>query len=132
MADYHDIEAYLMKAEESLTSAENDLIDQRFNSCANRSYYACLQAAIAALLGEGMRPRGQWGHEFVQAQFAGQLIGRRKRYPSSLRGVLAQNLRVRQRADDEPDPVSRTEGEHSVRRSRGFVAAVRQRTGGGQ
>jgi uncharacterized protein (UPF0332 family) len=67
----HDITIYLAKATESLLTAESEFVNGRYNSCANRCYYACFQAAIAALLCEGIRPRGQWSHEFVQAQFVG-------------------------------------------------------------
>ena len=64
-----DITIYLTKAEESIRTAESEFANGRYNSCANRCYYACFQAAIAALLSEGIRPRGQWSHEFVQGQF---------------------------------------------------------------
>jgi hypothetical protein len=45
---------YLAKAAESLLSAESEYVNGRYNSCANRCYYACFQAAIAALLQEGI------------------------------------------------------------------------------
>ena len=64
--------AYLTKAVESLASAQVDYAAARYNSCANRVYYACFQAAVAALLAVGTRPanpRGEWSHEFVQSQF---------------------------------------------------------------
>src|SRR5215471_6913893 len=69
-----DITIYLAKAAESLQTAESEFANGRYNSCANRCYYACFQAAIAALLAEGIRARGQWSHEFVQGQFVGVLI----------------------------------------------------------
>ena len=53
-----DITIYLAKATESLQTAESEFANGRYNSCANRCYYACFQAAIAALLREGIRPRG--------------------------------------------------------------------------
>jgi hypothetical protein len=40
-----------------------------------------------------------WGHDFVQGQFVGQLINRRKLYPTSLRPTLEQNYRLREVAD---------------------------------
>ena len=81
---------YLTKAIESLLTAETESINGRYNSCANRCYYACFQAAIAAILNEGIRPAGQWNHQFVQAQFVGILINQRKRYDSELRRVLCR------------------------------------------
>ena len=132
MADDQAAEAYLAKAEESLASAESDFAAGRFNSCANRAYYACFQAAIAALLREGIRPAardGQWGHAFVHAQFVGQLVNRRHRYPAELRSVLTQNFLLRQTADYAPDVVSQPQADRGRRRSREFVGAVRR--GGG-
>jgi uncharacterized protein (UPF0332 family) len=79
---------YLTKAIESLLTAESEFANGRYNSCANRSYYACFHAAIAAILNEGIRPVGQWNHQYVQAQFVGVLINKRKRYESELRRVL--------------------------------------------
>jgi uncharacterized protein (UPF0332 family) len=76
----HELTIYLAKATESLQTAGSDFVNGRYNSCANRYYYACFQAAIAALLREGIRLRGQRNHEFVQAQLVGVLINQRKRY----------------------------------------------------
>ena len=50
-----DITIYLAKAAESLQTAESEFANGRYNSCANCCYYACLQAAITALLSEGIR-----------------------------------------------------------------------------
>jgi len=47
-----------------------------------------LDAAIAAA-----------GHDFVQAAFIGQLINRRKAYPTTLRTTLERNFALRQTAD---------------------------------
>jgi uncharacterized protein (UPF0332 family) len=66
-----DIAIYVAQASESLQTAESEFVNGRYNSCANRCYYACFLAAIAALLHAGIRPRGQWNHEFVQGQLSG-------------------------------------------------------------
>jgi uncharacterized protein (UPF0332 family) len=82
---------YLERARESLAGAESEFVNHRYINSANRSYYAVYQAAIHALLAAGIRPPGateQWGHDYVQAQFVGQLINRRKRYPADLRNTL--------------------------------------------
>ena len=125
----HDITIYLAKATESLQSAESEFVNGRYNSCANRCYYACFQAAIAAILIEGIRPRGQWSHEFVQAQFVGVLINHRKRYDSDLRRVLADNQILRDQADYRAELVTATQVARALRRTRMFVTAVRQRGG---
>ena len=101
---------YLTKAIESLLTAESEFANGRYNSCANRSYYACFQAAIAAILNEGIHPVGQWNHQYVQAQFVGTLINKRKRYESELRQVLADNQSLRDKADYRPEFVTATPG----------------------
>ena len=123
------ITIYLAKATESLLTAESEFVNGRYNSCANRCYYACVQAAIAALLSEGIRPAGQWNHQFGQAQFVGVLINRRKRYDAQLRRVLSDNQSLRDRADYRPELLTATQAGRALRRTRMFVTAIRQRGG---
>src|ERR671927_1933943 len=104
-----DITIYLAKADESLRTAETESPNSRYNSCANRCYYACFQAAIAALLSEGIRSRGQWSHEFVQGQFVGVFINQRHLYDRELRRVLADNQILRDKADYRPELVNATQ-----------------------
>src|ERR671931_1454909 len=124
-----DITIYLAKAAESLRTAESEFANGRYNSCANRCYYACFQAAIAALLSEGIRARGQWSHEFVQGQFVGVLINQRHLYDTQWRRVLSDNQNLRDKADYRPELVSATQAGRALRRSRTFVATLRQRGG---
>jgi uncharacterized protein (UPF0332 family) len=122
-----DVQAFRVKALESLATAESELANQRYNSCANRCYYACFQAAVALLLREGVRSTsgdGRWSHAAVQSVFAGVLIGRRKLLPSSLRDTLAHTYRLREVADYRRDQVSRVQAERSLRRARELVRAV--------
>jgi HEPN domain len=49
---------YLTKAEESLRGAESEFAQGRYNNAANRCYYACFQAAVAALHHASVAPRG--------------------------------------------------------------------------
>jgi len=123
------ITIYLAKAAESLLSAESEYVNGRYNSCANRCYYACFQAAIAALLREGIHPTGQWSHQFVQAQFVGVLINQRKRYDPELRRVLADNQSLRDKADYRPELVTATQAGRALRRTRLFVTTIGQRGG---
>src|SRR5438067_8515201 len=117
--------AFLDKALESLAGAESEFVNERYNNTANRAYYAVFHAAIGALQRDGIRPRGdQWSHEFVPAQFDGVLINRRKRYPTELRGVLSRNAAVRLSADYDEEPVTQTEANRALRRSRTFVRAI--------
>lgn len=123
---------FLEKARESLATARAELISHRFNSSANRSYYACFQAAVYALLRSGIRPRradGQWGHEFVQGQFNGELIGRRHLYPAPLRATLDANFVLRQVADYSLERVTEVRAARAVARAQEFVESVER--GGG-
>jgi uncharacterized protein (UPF0332 family) len=119
-----DIAIFLTKAMESLLTAETESINGRYNSCANRCYYACFQAAIAALLIEGIQPTGQWNHQFVQAKFVGILINQRKRYDTQLRRVLSDNQILRDKADYRPEFVTETQASRALRRTRLFVKCL--------
>lgn len=119
---------YLAKAEESLAGAESEFASGRYNNCANRAYYACFQAAAAALNRAGVRPsanRGKWSHASIQAQFQEHLLNRRKSYPARLRGMLNRSIVTRERGDYEPVLVDRAEAFRALERARTFVAAVR-------
>jgi uncharacterized protein (UPF0332 family) len=118
---------FLEKALESLAGAESEFTIGRYSNTANRCYYAALQAAIVALVRAGIQPPGtsnQWSHVFVPSQFEGQLINRRKLYPTALRGVLATTYDLRRRADYTSRPVGQTEVSRALRRTRTFVQAV--------
>jgi uncharacterized protein (UPF0332 family) len=118
---------YLEKAEESLAGAESEFVNDRYNNAANRAYYAVFQAAVHALLAAAIRPPGaanHWGHDFVQAQFVGVLINRRKRYPAELRTTLEQNYRLREAADYRRDRVTDVQAVRAVRRAEVFVGAI--------
>ena len=122
-----NVRVYLAKATESLLTAESEFAHGRYNSCANRCYYASFQAAIAALLREGVVTSEQWKHDFVQAQFVGLLINRRKLYAASLRRVLAENRDLRVVADYTAELVTETHASRALRRTRAFVAAIQER-----
>lgn len=118
---------YMEKAFESLAGAESEIGAGRYNNGANRCYYACFQAAIAALMRSGVSPLGaqrQWSHAFVPAQFVGQLINRRKVYPPSMRDTLSRTYMLRQTADYADDAVTQVEAERALRRTRDFVQTI--------
>jgi uncharacterized protein (UPF0332 family) len=118
------------KARENLEAAQSEFVNRRYNSCANRCYYACFQAAIFALAQAAILPRVErWSHDFVQAQFNGQLINRRKLYPSDLRATLIQNYILRERADYTTDQVSETRAARAVERTESFLEAISRQGG---
>jgi len=125
MSDLSD--AFLTRAQESLLGAESEFVNGRYNNVGNRAYYACFQAAIAALDLADIRPsagKSDWDHAFVQSQFGGVLIGRRKRYPSGLRNILPEGLLLRGQAAYKQAPISRTQAARMLERARTFVDTV--------
>ncbi len=91
--------AFAAKAAESLASAEDDFAQGRHDSCARNSYYAAFQAAVAALLLEGIRPARRWEHEFVHSEFQGRLVYRRKVFGREFRNPLDRSFQIRSKAD---------------------------------
>lgn len=127
-----DAAVYLLKAQENLDCALSELESRRYNSRANRCYYACFQAAIAAHLRAEIRASGtrnDWPHSFVQSQFAGQLVNRRHLFPSELRSILPELQVIRHSADYDPELVTEAEARRVVRRAGRFLDAIRQREG---
>ena len=122
-------DVFIDKAIAALEGAESELRAGRYENVANRCYYACFQAAVAALEAEGVRPssggKGRWTHEGVQEQFAGILINRRRRYPGRLRDVLSRVSLTRVRADYSRNRVSEDQARRALRRSREFVEVIR-------
>lgn len=130
MAAGEDVEVFLAKARESLAGARSEASNRRYNNSANRCYYACFQAAVAALLREGISPSGaQWEHRFVQSQFAGQLINRRKLFPAAFGDVCTGLFEIRRVADYRGTNVGATVANRALRRATGFVEAVQARGG---
>jgi uncharacterized protein (UPF0332 family) len=120
-----EAERYLRKARESLASAKADARARRYNSAANRAYYAAFQAAVAALIFYRVRHADtEWQHRFVTEEFSGKLIRRRKEFGSSLRSVLPQLFELRITADYGLDDVPKRDATLSVSRANEVVAAV--------
>lgn len=112
--------AYLAKARRSLAAAERELAAGAHDDAVSRAYYACFQAAVAALLRAGVRPRGDgWGHDFVQAELA-----RRRLVRADLRSTLPRTIGLRHTADYDAESVSRRQARDAVERARVFVAAL--------
>jgi uncharacterized protein (UPF0332 family) len=121
-------DALRRKALASLAGAESEFAAGRYDNAANRGYYACFQAAVAALRHAGVTPPsgggGQWSHSAVQAQFVGRLINRRKLYPGDLRDVLSTQFAQRQTAAYDDRELNEAETARLLRQARRFVAIV--------
>jgi uncharacterized protein (UPF0332 family) len=110
----------MRRAQESLASAKADAAAGRYNCAANRAYYAAFQAAIAALIHTDIAPDGgQWQHRFVNGQFSGKLVRRRKLLDKAFPAMMDDLFRMRVVGDYEPANVARRDA------SRGSVNAGR-------
>jgi uncharacterized protein (UPF0332 family) len=99
-------------------------------SRANRAYYACFQAAIAALLAAAIlpaSPRGEWSHACVQSQLNGLMIIRQKRNRAALRRILRDRMAVREKADDTPAAVSARVASRVLQAVQAFVRANQEK-----
>ena len=121
--------SYLAKAHASLRGADLEMQAQLFDGAVNRAYYACYQAAVAALVAEGIPPVVErfWPHDVVQAQFPSILVDSLQRYPPWTRGTLKAIFDERLKADYEPDDVSPETAAEAVRRAGEFLAVVADR-----
>ena len=116
---------WMVKAAENLAVADWCQEQGHFNACANRFYYAMFHAALAALLKHGMKPSGEKiGHDWVQANFSGQLIHRRKVFPRKFRQYLVKAFRVRVAADYQLMPVSKNLVTNELKKAREFVNTI--------
>lgn len=123
MAATPDALRYLTKARESLASAGADFEAARYNSCANRSYYAAFQAAVAALIEFGWIARGgTWEHRYVIAEFSGKLVRQRKILPARFLGVLDRLLEVRITADYRLASASHKEADRARRSAADLIS----------
>ena len=68
---------FLIKANANLVVAKYCLENGFYDACANRSYYAAFQAAIAALAAPGSAT-GKNEHKWVGSSLRGDLIKRRR------------------------------------------------------
>lgn len=85
-----------------------------------------ISSGVSALIGAGIRPPDapRWSHEFVRAQFNGQLTHRRKLYPTELREVFEQTYTLRAVADYSNVTVSEIQLARAMRRAAMFVETV--------
>jgi uncharacterized protein (UPF0332 family) len=114
---------FLAKAKENLEAAEMLFDHHLYNAAVNRAYYAAFQAAIAALVNQGIaieRP----GHASIQARFVTELIQRRKQYPGSFRASLMDLQSVRDEADYKSKSVSSRVAQRQLAKAKNFVDTI--------
>ena len=114
---------FFAKAKENLTAAKICFDTGLYNACANRAYYAALQAAIAALVHNGIR-KDRIDHGQVQADFSGELIKRRKIYPARLKSYLSDMRFIRDKADYTANSVSKKITERTLAKLKELVELI--------
>jgi len=117
---------FMDKARENLSAAEICFENKLYNACANRAYYAAFQAAVAALADSGIR-KEKLDHKWVQAEFSGRLITRRKVYPAKVKAYLMKMQIVRNDADYKTRLVSRKKAYQQLDRAREILKLIRKR-----
>jgi uncharacterized protein (UPF0332 family) len=119
----HMRDEFLTKARENLKAAEVLFEQQLYNAAVNRAYYAAFQAAIAALADQGIATE-RWGHAAIQANFATELIQRRKRYPGHFRAYLMDLQSTLDDADYKLKFVSSRVARRQLTKAKEFVDAI--------
>jgi len=114
---------FIVKAEENLKAAKLLFENNLYNASANRSYYAAFHAAITALSKEGFETE-RISHEAAQSFFAGELIKRKKKYPSSLKSYLTKFKDVRHNADYKSIQISKKIASRQLSKAEEFVRIV--------
>jgi len=114
---------FAQKAEENLKAAKLLFENRFYNASANRSYFAIFQSAINALSNEGFNIQ-RISHEAAQSLFAGELIKRKKRYPSKLKAYLNQLRVIRNDADYELKQVSQKLAKRQLKKAQEFIDIV--------
>jgi uncharacterized protein (UPF0332 family) len=117
------IQTFLEKGVENLDITQVAFDNGAYNAVANHAYYAAFQAAIAALAREGLKKKGH-PHDWVQAQFSGVLIQRRKLYPASLRSHLSDMVKVRDDADYSERMISKAKATTQLKQATEFVRII--------
>ncbi len=117
------MEGFLKKAQDNLVLAKYCLENGYYDASANRAYYATFQAAVAALSIEGFaNPKPE--HKWTQSTFNGELIKRRKIYPSRLSSYLVDMIKVRIQADYSVEFVGKKTASRQLSKAEDFVATI--------
>jgi uncharacterized protein (UPF0332 family) len=116
---------FLTKAKKNIQAAQLLFDNQMYDESANRAYYAVFQAALAALSAAGFQTE-RISHEAVQAMFNGELIQRRKIYPSHLKSYRLDLQAVRNDADYKLTFISKKVASRQIKKAKEFVERIEQ------
>ncbi len=116
---------FLKKAIDNLSVARYCFEHGFYDASVNRAYSASFQAAIAALAHRGIAQTKN-DHKWVQANFNGELIKRRKIYPSTLKAYLGDMLTFRNVADYSVNSLSKKIAGEQLAHAEEFVTIIRK------
>jgi len=95
-----DFSSFWIKADENLKAAQLCFDSGFYNACANRAYYSVFHAAVAILIAKGFPPTQKHiDHGWVQSNFVGELINRRKILQSKFKSYLQDAQMIRNDSD---------------------------------
>ncbi|NJL58707.1 MAG: HEPN domain-containing protein [Desulfobacteraceae bacterium] len=114
---------FFCKAENNLNVAQLCFDNGFYDACANRAYYAALQAAVAALADKGIK-KEKIDHRLVQAEFSSKLIRSRKIYSPKMKSYLMDMQRIRDYADYSGENISRKKAAEQLRKSEEMLTMI--------
>ncbi len=115
------VQEYMHSAQERLRNAKILLDNSGFRGCVSNSYYACLDAADAALIAVGVMPRS---HEGTRTFLSEKFI-KTKLLPETYKDIFQDLQYERTVADYHRDVhASRSDAESALERAKEFVAVI--------
>jgi len=117
---------FFAKAERNMASAKALFDLGLYDDAMNRVYFAVFHAAISILRQYGVKNDNN-PHEWVQAQFAAELIRKRKVFSSDFASVLPDLQRDRHDADYGEDFISKTKVERHIRKATVFCTTIQEK-----
>ena len=122
-----DFSSFWNKADENLKAAQLCFDNGFYNACANRAYYCMFHAAIAILIIKEFPPTQKHiDHGWVQSNFVGELINRRKILQSKFKSYLQDAQMVRNDADYKILLISKKVAKRQLSKSIELLAAVKE------
>ncbi|QTA83732.1 HEPN domain-containing protein [Desulfonema limicola] len=114
---------FLSKAKANIEAAQICFENGFYDACANRAYYAALQAAISALADKGFN-RSKADHKQIQADFSEKLIKRKKVYPAKLKSYLMDMQGVRNQADYTDEGISKNLANQQISKAAQMIGLI--------
>jgi uncharacterized protein (UPF0332 family) len=118
-----EILVYIEKSRENLEMAEIAFDTGKYNVSASRAYYSAFLAVVAVLRMNGFIIDSD-SHKSVQSIFNGELIHRKKLFPSKYRRYLPDMLKLRVDADYGTIHVSKKLAKIQLLNSKEFVSEL--------